>query len=170
MPGLFCLISLPQNSLNSIIAAENDEDGSIKKKHMIRKVNRVTLDLMAGIQRGDFRHTNRYELGPFGTHQIVKVEGFNLSPYDVSNFYSSEQIEDYMQDLVQGRRKFTEEVAAEGLNSELLDAAERSYRIVRGEHKPAAETPYEPEEPDEWIEPVDVPRQRPPRERGWRYR
>ena len=149
---------------------ENYEEGGIKKKRMINKVNRVPLDLMAGIQRGDFRHTNRYELGPFGTKQIVQVEGFNLSPYDVSTFYTSEQIEDYMQDLVQGRRNFTEDVADEGLNSELLDAAERSYQIVRSKHKPAAETPYEPEEPDEWIEPVDMPRQRPPRERGWRYR
>ena len=149
---------------------ENYEEGGIKKKRMINKVNRVPIELMAAIQRGDFRNTNQYELGPLGTQQIVKVEGQELSPYDPKNYYSDEQIEDYMQDLVQGRRNFTEDVADEGLNSELLDAAERSYQIVRGKRKPAAEAPYEPEEPDEWIEPADMPRQRPPRERGWRYR
>ena len=150
---------------------ENFDEGGVKKKRMIRKVNRVPIELMAAIQRGDFRNTNRYELGSLGTRQIVQVEGFELSPYDPSNFYSKEQIEDYLQDLVQGRRSFTEEVAAEGLKSELLDAAERSFQIVRAKPKSAsAAVPSEPEEADEWIEPVDIPRQRPPRERGWRYR
>lgn len=48
-------------------------------------------------------------------------------------FYSEEQINHYIQDLVEGRQKFTEEIASEGLREEILFAAERSFRIDKRE-------------------------------------
>ena len=103
-----------------------------KVKTMIRKVDRVPLDLMAAVQRGDLRGTNVYEEGRLGTKEIVKVEGFDLSPYAAETLYDQEQIQFYVQDIVDGRREFTEEIAAEGLKPEILKAAEASFNIARG--------------------------------------
>ena len=107
-----------------------DVDGKRVKK-MVRKVNRVPIDLMAAIQRGDVRGTNVYAEGRLGTREVVKVEGGDLTPYDPAKLYSEEQIREYVQDLVDGRREFTEEVAAEGLMPGILAAAEASYEIAR---------------------------------------
>jgi phosphoenolpyruvate carboxykinase (ATP) len=75
-----------------------------KKKNMIRKATRVPIPLMAAIQRGDLRGTNRYELRSLGTHEIASVEGFDLTPYDPRRFYDEEQIRFFREDLVKGRR------------------------------------------------------------------
>ena len=144
-------------------------DGTQKKKRQIRKVNRVPIDLMAAIQRGDFRASNRYERGPLGTREIVQVEGHDLAPYSPSNFYSDDQIQDYMRDLVDGRRKFTEQVANEGLTQEIIDAAERSFHIIKDDRKTKELLRQQDEEPDEWSETTYTESlTRLPRERGRR--
>lgn len=42
-------------------------------------------------------------------------EGKSLDEYDIRHFYSEEQIQHYIKDLVEGRRTFTEEISSEGL-------------------------------------------------------
>ena len=89
----------------------------------------MPINLMAEIQRGDLRGTNTYEKGRLGTRTIVRTQEQGLDDWDARRFYNKEQIEAYVSDLVQGRIKYTEEIAAEGLRGEVLHAAERSYRI-----------------------------------------
>jgi phosphoenolpyruvate carboxykinase (ATP) len=123
-------------------------DGKTKKQ-MIRKVSRVPIDLMAKIQRGDLRDTNDYEMGPLGAKRIIRAEGQSLDQWDIRRFYSEEQIQNYIKELVEGRRAFTEEIAGEGLRSEILAAANRSYRISGSRSRVAVPSPEEgqPEEP-----------------------
>jgi phosphoenolpyruvate carboxykinase (ATP) len=110
---------------------EISNEGSIIKKKMVRKTMRVPLDLMAAIQRGDLRGSNKYEKGILGTKDVTFVDGFSLDKYDVRKLYSNEQIQNYIKELVQGRREFTEEITKEGLRSEVLHAAERAFRIAK---------------------------------------
>jgi len=108
-------------------------DGAGKKKKMIRKAVRVPIPLMAAIQRGDLRGVNRYEKGCLGTLQIAQVEGFDLSEFDPKHFYDQEQIEWYIDDIVKGRRKFTEDLLAQGLDREIYQWAEKSFEISHAE-------------------------------------
>ncbi|MHC4859437.1 MAG: phosphoenolpyruvate carboxykinase (ATP) [Planctomycetota bacterium] len=126
------------------IIEKSEQDGKTKKK-LVRKVTRVPIDLMAAIQRGDVRETNVYETDRLGTKAIARVEGHDLSPYHAEKLYSKEQIEGYVRDLVDGRRKYTEEIASEGLDTEIVQAAEDSYRIARGEKTQVAFSVPEPE-------------------------
>lgn len=106
-----------------------------KKKKLIRKVNRVPIPLMSAIQRGDLRGENIYEKGRFGTYEISKIEGFDLREYDPERFYDGEQIDRYVADIVKGRRRFTEAVAMEGLDREIIKWAEKSYEISHTERQ-----------------------------------
>ena len=124
------------------ILDEKVVDGK-KVKNLIRKVERVPIDLMAAIQRGDLRGTNGYEVGMLGTEEISKVEGFDLSPYAPDNLYDRGRIDFFLEDLVDGRREFTEQIAAEGLKPEILKAAEASYSIARRSRGTVAPYPVE---------------------------
>ena len=57
------------------------------------------------------------------------MEGGDLTPYDATEMYNQEQIDGYVEGLVDGRRKYTSEIAQEGLTPEILAAAERSFEI-----------------------------------------
>lgn len=107
-------------------------EGSIKKKQLVRKVTRVPIDLMAAIQRGDLRGSNTYKKGIFGTEEVVACEGFDLNPYNPFILYSQEQIDQYLSDIVDGRRKFTEKIANQGLKREIIKIAEESFQIAKG--------------------------------------
>jgi len=122
------------------IIEDYEEDGRIKKR-MVRKVNRIPISLMAQIQRGDLRRANRYEKGRLGTKEITHVEGRELQEWDIKKYYSEEQIQYYIHDLVEGRREFTEEISQEGLRSEILNAAERSFRIDSPGEKTSVQVP-----------------------------
>lgn len=168
-PGKVRFVQYNTGGVGEII--ETVREGGVEKKRQIRKVARVPIDLMAAIQRGDFRGTNRYEPGRLGRKGIVHVEGFDLRSFHPSNYYSEDRIQEYVRDVVAGRRQFTEEIANEGLRQEIIDAAERSFRIVKDGRKPAEAGESAPEEPDEWLEPPEwEPRSRLPRDRGWRWR
>jgi len=132
-PGKLKFMQYNTGGLGEII--ETYQENGQTKKRLVRKVKRVPINLMAQIQRGDLRGTNHYEKGILGTKEIKICEGKSLEEYDVHNFYSQEQINDYIKDLVEGRRKFTEEVAAEGLRPEILYEAERSFRIDKSKAK-----------------------------------
>ncbi|UCD63952.1 MAG: phosphoenolpyruvate carboxykinase (ATP) [Candidatus Zixiibacteriota bacterium] len=152
---------------------ETDERGA---KKVIRKTERVPIDIMAAIQRGDLRGTNRYDTSLLGTDVIVSAEGADLSPYAPERYYSKGQIDMYLRDLVNGRRKFTEGVAEEGgLSPEVLRAAEESYTIAPEKETKVymsskkKETPPPPKDRPaakltDW-----KPNPRLVRDRGWRY-
>ena len=109
---------------------ETYTEGGVKKKQMIRKAERVPIHLMAAIQRGDLRGTNKYEKGVFGTEEIASCVDGDVSRYNPRKFYSEEKIAGYLRDIVEGRKKFTEEIAEEGLKPEILRSAEKSFDIV----------------------------------------
>jgi phosphoenolpyruvate carboxykinase (ATP) len=128
-PGKVKFLQYNTGGIGEII--EQYEEDGIKKKKVVRKVKRVPIDLMAAIQRGDLKGANTYERGIFGTRQIAKVEGQALSgEFDPTNFYSQEQIDGYLGDIVDGRMKFTEQIAEEGLKPEIIKAAEESFEIM----------------------------------------
>lgn len=143
-------------------------------KKIIRKTERVPIATMAAIQRGDLRGTNKYQQSIFGTETIYHAEGADLSEYRPEKYYSQEEIKGYLRDLVDGRRKFTEKVAEEGLMPEILKAAEDSYRIA-GEKESRVFIPSKKTEPPPPKEkPVTrltdwKPNPRLNRDRGWRY-
>jgi phosphoenolpyruvate carboxykinase (ATP) len=154
--------------IGEIIEAK-EEDGSLKKR-LVRKVSRVPINLMAQIQRGDLRGTNLYEKGRLGTREIVKAEGNALDDWNIAKFYSQEQISAYIQELVQGRREYTEEIAEEGLRDEILYAAERSFRIDKSGQKQKIVVPGKEGEEDEPVAPVQEFKSRPRRDRFSRIR
>ncbi|MFC2172161.1 phosphoenolpyruvate carboxykinase (ATP) [Acidobacteriota bacterium] len=109
---------------------EITEQGGKKVKHLKRKVARVPINIMSAIQRGDLRGTSQYRPGRFGTEEIFALDDEQLSEYDVDRLYSKDQIDTYLKDIVEGRRKFTEEIAREGLNPKILKLAEQSFSIA----------------------------------------
>ena len=111
------------------IIEEVDFEGTRKKK-VVRKATRVPINVMAAIQRGDLKGTNRYETGMLGTRAIAAVQGQSIDEYDPRKFYSAAEVDRYLADLVRGRIKFTEEIASEGLKPEIVQAAERSFGIL----------------------------------------
>ena len=150
-------------------ALEKSELEGKTVKKLVRKVNRVPISLMAQIQRGDLRGTNQYEKGILGTKEIKSCEGRPLDEWDVSQFYSSDMVQAYIADLVQGRRSFTEEIAGEGLRDEILYAAERSFRIDKSGVK--AESPQtEPLAEEKKLVKLWESKSRPRRDGLWRNR
>ncbi len=111
---------------------ERTEVGGQVKKNLVRKAVRVPIDLMAALQRGDLRGSNEYATGRLGTEEVVRCEGGDLAAFDPANFYSAEQIGAYLRDLVEGRRAFTEEIAAQGLRKEIRDLAHKSLDRIEG--------------------------------------
>ena len=166
-PGKLKFFQYNTGGIGEIIEAS--EKNGQKLKQMVRKVNRVPISLMAQIQRGDLRGTNLHERGILGTKEIRRCEEKTLDEWDIKNFYSEEQIQGYISDLVEGRREFTDEIASEGLRQEILYAAERSFRIDRSRKKAWVAVPGIPEKETE-EKPVFSwePKSRPRRERFWR--
>jgi phosphoenolpyruvate carboxykinase (ATP) len=170
-PGKLKFMQYNTGGIGEII--ETTEENGQKKKRLIRKVNRVPINLMANIQRGDLRGTNTYEKGRLGTKEIVQCEGKALDDWEIQRFYSEEQIQGYIKDLVEGRKKYTEEIAAEGLRQEILYAAERSFRIDKSDKKAQVAIPGEKKQENaEEERPVVLTdlKTRPKRERYWRGR
>ena len=170
-PGKLKFMQYNTGGIGEII--ETSEENGQKKKRLIRKVKRVPINLMANIQKGDLRGANVYEKGRLGTKEVVRCEGEALDDWDIQRFYSEEQIQNYIKDLVLGRKKYTEEIAAEGLRQEILYAAERSFRIdktgKRGQIFVPGEEKKEQEEEDR-PSLMTNSKTRPRRDRFWRGR
>jgi len=169
-PGKVRFMMYNTGGMGEII--ETSEQNGKKIKKLVRKVERVPLNLMAAIQRGDLRGTNQYEKGLLGTEGIVAVEGRPIPEYDVRRFYSEEQIKQYLHELIEGRRQFTEEIAAEGLKPEILRAAEKAFQIERYFKEPSISVPTSIGRPalstSEW--PAAAAPVRPRRPGSWRWR
>jgi phosphoenolpyruvate carboxykinase (ATP) len=126
-------------------------EGTGASKKMIRKTERVPIDLMAAIQRGDVRRTNKYEMGPLGVERITScVDGDALAQYRPENFYSQEEIDGYIRELFEGRLEYTAEIGADtgGLYPEVVRMAEEacgdSRRKAGARPFPAAVAPSRP--------------------------
>ena len=170
-PGKLKFMQYNTGGMGEII--ETSEENGHTKKRLIRKVKRVPINLMASIQRGDLRGANKYEKGRLGTKEIVRCEGEGLDDWDIQRFYSEEQIQDYIMDLVEGRKKYTEEIASEGLRQEILYAAERSFRIDKSSKRTKVFVPGKEEQELEREEPSALltrSKTRPRRDRFWRGR
>lgn len=165
-PGKLKFMQYNTGGMGEIIKVTED-NGKITK-NLVKKVNRVPIDLMAQIQRGDLRGTNQYEKGILGTKDIKRCEGRSLQEWDIQNFYTAGQIRDYVADIVEGRQAYTEEIAAEGLRDEVLYAAERSFRIAGHRKKRPGQDP-ESQEPEETIDFMES-KSRPRRDGFWRIR
>jgi phosphoenolpyruvate carboxykinase (ATP) len=170
-PGKLKFLQYNTGGMGEII--EETEVNGQKKKRLIRKVRRIPISLMAQIQRGDVRATNQYEMGILGTRRITRCENKSLEEWDPGRFYSEDQIQKYIEDLVEGRKKFTEEIAEEGLRPEIQRAAERSFKIAEGRKKdtvivagPDTQEQITLEKP---LRPWES-KTRPRRERSWRGR
>jgi len=166
-PGKVKFMQYNTGGIGEII--ETQEENGIKKKRLVRKVSRVPINLMAQIQRGDLRGTNQYEKGLLGTKEIRRAEDHILEEWDIRKFYSEEQIQTYIHDLVQGRKVYTKEILTEDLHSEIIYAAERSYHIDKSGKK---ETPRDTDEHVEEEKILDIPeyKSRPRRVGFWRQR
>ncbi len=124
------------------------DKGSGARK-LVRKATRVPIEVMAALQRGDLRGTNEYRKGALSMDEVVRFDGGDLSAYDPSNFYSKEQIAGYLAELVEGRRKHTEEIAAQGLRKDIRDLAHRELdqiEAIAGKRKAEAWAPSDPAE------------------------
>ena len=122
-----------------------DVDKTTGKKKLVRKVQRVPIDLMAALQRGHLRGTNEHAKGRLGTEYVVGCEGQELSKWDAAGFYTEAQIEVYVADLVEGRRKFTEEIAAQGLRKDIREIAHRELDAIDSKGRKKVE-PWAPAE------------------------
>jgi len=171
-PGKVRFMMYNTGGMGEII--ETYEENGVTKKRMVRKTDRVPLQLMSAIQRGDLRGTNTYAKGILGTKSIVAVEGRPLDEYDVHKFYSQQQIDFYIKELVEGRRKYTEEIASEGLRPEIIRAAEKAFRIdpTAKKHYPAATVSAPPAAQKEPVVLIkgEQPVSRPRRPGSWRWR
>jgi phosphoenolpyruvate carboxykinase (ATP) len=125
-----------------------DIDKTTGKKTLVRKTQRVPIDLMAALQRGDLRGTNGYARGRLGTEYVVACDGVELAQWDPKQFYSDEQVEGYVADLVDGRRKFTEEIAAQGLRKEIRELAHKELDATEGKRAKKVEEWAPPAEPE----------------------
>jgi phosphoenolpyruvate carboxykinase (ATP) len=127
------------------------DKGSGARK-LVRKATRVPLDVMASLQRGDLRGTNEYRKGPLAMDEVVRHDGGDLSAFDAANFYSQEQVAGYLAELVEGRRKHTEEIAAQGLRKDIRDLAHKELdgiEALAGRRKAEPWAPSEPAQPHE---------------------
>ena len=106
--------------------------------------------------------------------QIIKesVAKLELGQYDAHGFYSDEQIEAYVADLVEGRRAFTEEIGAQGLRKDIralshreldaMDAKARKRVEPWAPAEEAAQTVSEDRDPrSRWISPWEPRRPSP---------
>ncbi len=97
---------------------ERDEQGRASVK---QRVSRVPIPEMSAIIRGILRNTVEWGEDPlFGTEVPVSVEGVDIGKYDLSNFYSEEQIQEFASRLKEERR--THLAGFTGLNPKIQEA------------------------------------------------
>ena len=97
---------------------ERDEQGRASVK---QRVTRVPIPEMSAMIRGILRNTVQWGDDPlFDTEVPVSVDGVDIGKYDLSNFYSSQQIEEYASRLKEERRSHL--ASFPGLNPKILEA------------------------------------------------
>ncbi len=97
---------------------ERDEEGRATVK---QPVARVPIPEMSAMIRSILRNTLEWGEDPlFGTEVPVAVDGFDLSKYDLGNFYTEEQIQEYASRLKEERRAHL--ASFPGLNPKIMEA------------------------------------------------
>ena len=97
---------------------ERDDQGRASIK---QPVTRVPIPEMSALIRGILRNTVEWgEDQLFGTEVPVSVDGVDISKYDLSNFYTSDQIEEFSGRLKEERRSHL--AGFSGLNPRILEA------------------------------------------------
>jgi phosphoenolpyruvate carboxykinase (ATP) len=129
-PGRVRFFQYNTGGMGEIIKVQSEGGKNVRK--LIRKTDRVPLKLMAALQRGHLRGTNKHERGVFGTMEVVGCEGASLTEWNPKNFYSQAEIEEYLRDIVEGRRRHVEQIAKEGLRPEIVRMAEKSFEECGG--------------------------------------
>ncbi len=99
---------------------ERGEDGRATVK---QPVTRVPIPEMSAMIRSILRDTLEWGEDPlFGTEVPVAAEGFDISKYDLRNFYTEEQIQEYASRLKEERRAHL--ASFPGLNPRILEACD----------------------------------------------
>jgi len=107
--------------LNTGGVGERREEGKEGNKVLKQAVLRVEIPEMAAIIRGICRNAIQWELDPcFGTLVPRKVNGLYMKKFDLSNFYSQDQIDAYVKKLKEERIKWLN--GFEDLNPTIIDA------------------------------------------------
>jgi phosphoenolpyruvate carboxykinase (ATP) len=129
-PGKVRFFQYNTGGMGEIIKVENVGGKPVRK--LIRKVDRVPLNLMAALQRGHLRGTNKHQKGLFGTSEVVECVGADVKAMNPRNFYSQAEIEEYLRDIIEGRRRHVEQITKEGLRPEIVKLAEQSFEECGG--------------------------------------
>jgi phosphoenolpyruvate carboxykinase (ATP) len=96
---------------------ERDSEGRARVK---QRVSRVPIPEMSAMIRGILRNSLEWEQDPlFGTEVPVAVEGLDISKYDLENFYTPEQIEEFANRLKEERRAHL--AGFPGLNPKIME-------------------------------------------------
>lgn len=83
-----------------------DEEG---RKIIVQEGRDITITDTATITRGIFRETIKWEREPyFGLLVPVEVEGLNMREFDPRSYYSTEEIERYVNTLKRERKEYLE--------------------------------------------------------------
>ena len=97
---------------------ERDDQGRATVK---QPVSRVPIPEMSAIIRGILRNSIEWKPDPlFATQMPEKVEGMDMEKYDLSNFYTPEQVEEYAGRLIEERKAHLASFA--GLNERVVNA------------------------------------------------
>jgi phosphoenolpyruvate carboxykinase (ATP) len=97
---------------------ERDDRGRAVVKQAVK---RVPIPEMSAMIRGILRGSIEWGPDPlFGTQVPTRVEGMDLGQYDLSNFYTPGQIQDYAQRLIEERKKHL--AGYPGLNQRVVNA------------------------------------------------
>lgn len=120
-------------------------DPTTGKKILVRKAQRVPIDLMAALQRGHLRGSAEHAPGPLGTEYVVRCEGIDLQAWDPARFYTEEEIKAYIAELVAGRRAFTDQIASQGLRKDIVVLAHKELDRIAAPVGRKAEVWAEPE-------------------------
>ena len=91
------------------------------EKVVLQKVLRVQISEMASIIRGIARGMIKWQNDPYFGNQVPeKIEGVNLDKFNLSRFYSKDQIEAYVNQLKRERREYLQKFP--NLNPDIVNA------------------------------------------------
>ena len=97
---------------------ERDDQGRAVVK---QPVSRVPIPEMSAIIRGILRNSIEWKPDPlFGALSPDQVEGMDMSKYDLSNFYTPDQVQEYADRLIEERKAHLASFA--GLNERVVNA------------------------------------------------
>ena len=97
---------------------ERDDQGRASVR---QPVTRVPIPEMSAVIRGILRNTVEWGTDPlFGTEVPVSVDGMDLAKYNLSNFYSTEQVQELAGRLKEERKAHL--AGFQGLNPRILEA------------------------------------------------